>query len=226
MAKETNQTDTDADANAQPNKRPVPRLLIIVGVLSVLVWIVSQRSDGPSLQNLSLHDTPRSPYSIAFSDSAGTSLGLDSFAGKFVLLNIWATWCGPCRKEMPALDRLQSALGSDHFEVVALSIDRQGAAVVSPFYNELGVKHLATYIDPSGKSQDDLRVYGIPTTLLIDRTGREIGRLVGAAQWDAPEMIDFISDRIAGKKIEPGDYPVKSASPSRGSLITFGLDGR
>src|SRR3546814_2020452 len=109
--------------------------------------------------------------------------------GKIVLLNIWATWCGPCREEMPTLDRLQARLGGPAFEVVALSIDRAGIGVVSEFYAEISVQHLAKHIDESGKAADELNALGLHTTLLIDPEGREIGRHVGPAAWDAPETI-------------------------------------
>lgn len=98
---------------------------------------------------------------------------------------------------MPTLDRLQDKLGGPGFEVVALSIDRAGIEEVTKFYAEVGVKHLAFYIDSSGKAARDLGTVGLPTTLLIDRKGREIGRLVGPAEWDAPEMIALIRNRIA-----------------------------
>src|SRR3546814_2217971 len=104
-----------------------------------------------------------------------------------ILLNIWATWCGPCREEMPTLDRLQARLGGPDFEVVALSIDRAGIAVVSEFYDEIRVQHLAEYIDESAKAAGQLNAVGLPTTLLIDREGQEIGRQVGPAEWDAHE---------------------------------------
>lgn len=150
-----------------------------------------------SLGVISLHETPQTIPDIRFKDASGRDLSLKHFQGKVVLLNIWATWCVPCRREMPTLDRLQDKLGGPGFEVVALSIDRAGIEEVTKFYAEVGVKHLAFYIDSSGKAARDLGTVGLPTTLLIDRKGREIGRLVGPAEWDAPEMIALIRNRIA-----------------------------
>jgi thiol-disulfide isomerase/thioredoxin len=123
---------------------------------------------------------------------------LDDLRGKFVLLNVWATWCVPCRKEMPTLDRLQEQLGGPDFEVVALSVDKGGAEAVRRFYDQIGIRRLSVRVaaDP-----DDLLaalgVYGVPTTLLVDRQSREIGRLVGPANWDSKEMIDFLRMKIA-----------------------------
>lgn len=145
---------------------------------------------------MSLHDRPQSISDIRFKDASGHDLFLERFRTKVVLLNIWATWCVPCRREMPTLDRLQDKLGGPDFEVVALSIDRGGIEEVAKFYAEVGVKYLSMYIDSSGKAARDLGAVGLPTTLLIDRKGREVGRLIGPAEWDTPEMIALIKTRI------------------------------
>jgi thiol-disulfide isomerase/thioredoxin len=110
-----------------------------------------------------------------------------------VLLNVWATWCPPCREEMPSLDRLQKSLGGPGFEVVALSIDAGGAPVVERFYKEIGIASLAIYVDSSMRAASQLAALGVPTTLLIDREGRELGRHAGPAQWDSAEALRVIS---------------------------------
>lgn len=97
---------------------------------------------------------------------------------------------------MPTLDRLQATLGGPEFEVVALSIDRAGLAPVARFFAEIGVSRLRVFIDESGKSVCELGAYGLPITILIGRDGREIGRLVGPAEWDQPEMVAFLRSQI------------------------------
>ncbi|MBI2584754.1 MAG: TlpA family protein disulfide reductase [Rhodospirillales bacterium] len=149
-----------------------------------------------SVEGFAIHDSPMPIPELEFQRGDGSPATLENFRGKVVLLNIWATWCIPCRKEMPTLDRLQAKLGGPGFEVLALSIDRAGVGAVRKFYEEIGVKNLAIYIDGTGKATRTLKVVGLPTTLLIDADGREIGRLVGPAEWDAPEMISFIRKRI------------------------------
>lgn len=148
------------------------------------------------LQSFVLHDAPKSIANIEFRDGSGTNRSLADFRGKVVILNIWATWCTPCRREMPTLDRLQAGLGGKDFEVVALSIDRAGIRVIDKFYNDIGITRLERYVDVSGKSARDIGAPGLPTTLLINRESREVGRLVGPAEWDAPEMTTFIRSRI------------------------------
>jgi thiol-disulfide isomerase/thioredoxin len=144
-----------------------------------------------------IHPQPRLLPAIRFADEKERAVTLQDFRGKVILLNVWATWCVPCRKEMPTLDRLQAKLGGPDFEVVALSIDRGGPSVVSTFYSEIGIRALRIYGDKTGEASANLGVAGIPTTLLIDRENREIGRKTGPAEWDSPEMITLIRGYVA-----------------------------
>ncbi len=143
-----------------------------------------------------MHDGPKAVAAISFRDEGGQVRTLADFKGKIVLLNLWATWCVPCREEMPALDRLQAALGGPDFEVVPLSIDRAVDAV-KKFYAETGVHNVGIFIDTSGQAARALGAMGVPTTLLIDRAGREVGRITGPAEWDAPQMVEFVKPVIA-----------------------------
>jgi len=134
-------------------------------------------------------------------DLGGNDISLASLRGKVVFLNIWATWCAPCRKEMPALDHLQATLGSSEFEVLPVSTDRIGMDAVDKFYTEIGIQHLARYVAPNAnQALDTLGAFGFPATFLIDRHGHEIGRLLGPAEWDSPEMITFLKDVIAQQR--------------------------
>ena len=142
--------------------------------------------------SLTLLDDPRPLPKLHFVDGDGQAMTLANFRGRALLLNIWATWCVPCRKEMPTLDRLQAKLGGSDFQVITLSIDRGGVPVVKRFYDELGLKSLGIYVDQSGQAASALGTVGIPTTLLVDREGREIARKIGPAEWDSPDAIDTI----------------------------------
>lgn len=133
---------------------------------------------------------------FSFENAGGEPVQLTDFHGKAVLLNIWATWCIPCREEMPALDNLQAELGSADFEVVALSIDVGGLQPVEAFYDEIGITNLAIYLDPPSASWAALGIVGIPTTVLIDREGRELMRVTGPAEWDSEEMIATIRGHL------------------------------
>jgi len=142
---------------------------------------------------------PKPVPELAFDDAKGGSHTLAEFRGKLVLLNIWATWCAPCREEMPALDRLQAELGGGRFQVIAISVDVQGARIARKFYSDVGIKALPLYVDPTAKAAFTLDAAGLPATLLLDRDGREIGRHLGAVKWDSPEVVEDLRRKIAGE---------------------------
>ena len=144
-----------------------------------------------------VHPEPKPLDEIAFQDEQQKPLTLAQWKGRVVLVNLWATWCGPCRKEMPELAELQERLGSDDFEVVAISVDRQGAEVARPFLDEVGADALKLYLDPTTKVLNDFKAVGLPATMLIDRAGREVGRMFGPADWASPEAIRLIETAVA-----------------------------
>ncbi|MEO5756611.1 MAG: TlpA disulfide reductase family protein [Mesorhizobium sp.] len=169
------------------------KLVVVVAV--ILLELLRPATAAESPQNFAVLQAPVPLPEIRFADSSGQARTLADFRGKVVLLNIWATWCVPCRKEMPTLDRLQAELGGPGFEVVALSIDRS-QDTVKQFFAEIGIQHLALNIDVSSKAMFAIGVFGLPTTLLIDGDGKEIGRLIGPAEWDSPEMVAFIRSHV------------------------------
>ena len=135
---------------------------------------------------------------LQFVDGDGRERTIADFRGKILLLNVWATWCAPCRSEMPSLDQLQAKLGGSEFQVIALSVDAGGVRPVRRFYDQLGLRHLAISIDPSGWTMQGLKISGLPTTLLVNREGREIGRIVAPADWDQPEVLTLLRRYLRG----------------------------
>jgi len=133
---------------------------------------------------------------LAFEDGTGKKLTLADFKGRTVLLNLWATWCVPCRKEMPTLDALEAKLGSPDFQVVAVNIDTRDPDKPKAFLKDIGVHNLAYYADASARSFQDLkavgRAFGMPTTLLVDPNGCEIGTIAGPAEWASEDAIKLI----------------------------------
>ena len=142
---------------------------------------------------------------LRFVDEAGRSHSLADLRGHPLVLNIWATWCVPCRKEMPTLDHLQTILAGSDALVVPLSIDSKGPSVVVAFYHEIGIKSLGVYVDSTGATASTLATVGVPTTLLVDRDGREIGRKLGAAVWDSADMVGLIRSRLDPKPVSTHD---------------------
>ena len=173
---------------------------ILLTVIGAMFCFAIQAIAAPS-PNFAMHDEPKPIPELQFTDETGQAHTLAEFKGKVVLLNVWATWCVPCRKEMPALDRLQAALGGPDFEVLPLSIDKKGMDAVSKFYAEIGIQHLSRYVAPTANQVlDTLGVWGLPATMLVDRQGRELGRLDGPAEWDSPDMTDFLKQIIKQQK--------------------------
>lgn len=142
---------------------------------------------GGEMQNFTVHEAPRAVADIRFKDAAGGDLSLADFKGRVVLLNLWATWCAPCRREMPDIDALQAKYGGPDFVVVALSQDRKGVEAVRAFYREIGVENLEIFIDQKARSARTLRAPGLPTTLLLSKAGEELGRLIGPANWNSAD---------------------------------------
>jgi thiol-disulfide isomerase/thioredoxin len=139
---------------------------------------------------------------LAFNGPDGAPTNLAAFKGKTLLVNIWATWCVPCRAEMPALDRLQKQIGSDKFEVVAINVDTNRLDRPKALLAELRVSALKFYADPKAEVFFRLRqgggLMGLPTTFLVDPSGCEIGRMAGPASWDSPEALALLRRALAG----------------------------
>jgi len=146
---------------------------------------------------LTVAKTPKRPPDLAFLDEAGARKTLADWRGRTVLFNLWATWCVPCRKEMPALEALQAKLGGKDFEVVAVNIDTRDAEKPKAWLKEVGITKLGYFADPSAKVFQDLKeagkAFGMPTTLLIDANGCEIATLAGPAEWASEDALKLIA---------------------------------
>jgi thiol-disulfide isomerase/thioredoxin len=156
------------------------------------VAAVAVASKPLKLPNLAFHDTRKAERHLA------------DWGGRTTLVNLWATWCVPCRKEMPALDALQAKLGSPDFEVVAINIDTRDAEKPITWFKEVGIKSLAYYADPNAKVFQDLkligRAFGMPTTLLVDPAGCEIAALAGPAEWASDDAIKLVTAALSKPK--------------------------
>jgi thiol-disulfide isomerase/thioredoxin len=142
-------------------------------------------------------DEARKIPTLAFRDATGAARSLADWHGRTVLLNLWATWCVPCRKEMPALEALEEKLGGRDFEVVAVNIDTRDPDKPKTWLRDIGIGHLAYYSDPNAKVFQDLKAVGkaigMPTTLLVDPNGCEIASLAGPAEWASGDGVKLVS---------------------------------
>ena len=146
-----------------------------------------------------VHSQRKEIAPFAFKDATGRDIDLSRWKGRVVLLNLWATWCTPCRKEMPDLAKLQKDLGGADFEVVALSVDRKGLEASQAFLKDIGAENLAGFTDVDSKSLAALQTLGLPASILIDRNGKEAARLLGPANWASPDAQEMVKALIAEK---------------------------
>jgi thiol-disulfide isomerase/thioredoxin len=150
---------------------------------------------------LTMASKPRQMPDLAFVDGDGKPRKLSDWKGKTVLLNLWATWCVPCRKEMPALDKLEGKLGGNKFAVVAINIDTRDADKPKTFLKDANLTRLGNFHDEKAGVFQELKgmglALGMPTSVLIDGRGCEIGNMAGPAEWDSPDAIELIQASLA-----------------------------
>lgn len=152
---------------------------------------------------LVVHDTPKPVSTLPFGLAEGPDLTLQAFEGKYVVLNFWATWCPPCRKEMPSLSELQTQLGSDQFEVITIATMRNSPRKISEFFESIAVDNLPQYMDRDrGAMARSMGVLGLPTTLIISPQGQEIARLTGDAHWSDENALAFFNALLSADEAE------------------------
>lgn len=170
--------------------------------------VIGDEANPPERAKLGQFVPAAAPFpapAISLTDAAGNTVELADLRGQLVVLNLWATWCEPCLREMPSLERLQSRLG-DRIVVLAVSQDRGGAKIVEPFIAKLGLRSVKIYLDPKSEVGHAFDVKGLPTSMVIDPEGKVLGRVEGAAEWDSAKILGVLKPLLAGDI-------VKAASP-------------
>ncbi|MEM6933103.1 MAG: TlpA disulfide reductase family protein [Pseudomonadota bacterium] len=173
-------------------------IAILAVFIAVVLAIPDDEETSPEVTDLSslqtgqmsklvLHDTPFTPMSSTFADGEGEVMTVTDLSGKVVVMNFWATWCAPCRAEMPSIDRLAGELNGDDIHVMAVSTDRGDITRIKKFFDEIEIEHLGIYRDKKSELAREAGAFGLPMTIILDREGREIARLLGEAEWDSTE---------------------------------------
>ncbi len=170
-------------------------IALTVGAIAGTAEIDALR-DG-DMKKLNLHSTPKSAAEIAFQDESGGEKSLADYQGKYVLVNFWATWCAPCRKEMPSLSALQAEFAGDRFEVVTIASGRNPPAAMEKFMSEAGIENLPLYRDPKMGLSRAMGVLGLPISVILNPEGQEIARLQGDADWHSVSARAIIGALIA-----------------------------
>lgn len=151
------------------------------------------------MRKLSFHAEPRAVPAIAVTDPDGAEHLLADWQGQWVVLNFWATWCAPCRHEMPALDRLQQQLGGAEFAVVPVATGRNPVPAIRRFFDEIAVESLPILLDPTQRLSREMGVFGLPVTVILNPAGQEVARMTGDATWDSPSAKAMLTALIAGE---------------------------
>jgi thiol-disulfide isomerase/thioredoxin len=151
------------------------------------------------MRKLMLHDEPIPASDVSFVGFDDSTVSFADYAGQIVLVNFWATWCAPCRQEMPHLAALEAALGSEDFQVVTIATGRNALPAIERFFDEISVDNLPLHRDPQQELAHDMGVMGLPVSVLLNRDGMEIGRLIGDADWSSPSAMAIISALVANE---------------------------
>jgi len=151
------------------------------------------------MKKLVFHETPKPVSDVVFEAADGGKATLAEYQGKYILLNFWATWCAPCRKEMPMLSDLQTELGGDAFEVVTLATGRNARPAMMKFFEDIGVDNLPLHRDPKSQVAGAMGIFGLPITVIVDPEGNEIARLLGDADWSSDSAKAILRALIASK---------------------------
>lgn len=168
----------------------------------VLCWLALAASVPASALTINWDRPAETPPPLAMETPGGETVGLDAFAGRVVVLNLWATWCAPCKREMPTLAALQAAFDPEAVRVVALAVDRAGFDELRAFLDEVDAGSLALVRDAEGAAARALGAPGLPVTLIVDQAGRERFRHAGYADWSTAEVVSAIAD-LAGVQPRP-----------------------
>lgn len=153
-----------------------------------------------AVADFTLMETPRPMPRDPFDDQFGAGRTFADYLGRVLLVNFWATWCLPCKVEMPSLDRLEATMGGPDLAVLPISLDREGAGVVVPYYREAGLAHLPIALDPQNAIANALGIQALPTTLIVNRDGMAVGYYLGPTEWDSEDaqtLLRWFIDRDA-----------------------------
>lgn len=169
---------------------------ICAGLLYGALALGANSALAGGFDNLRVHDAPKVPSVTSFVTIDGAPMDLGAYAGDVVVLNFWATWCGPCKREMPGLDRLQQTMGDDGIEVVTIAFGRHNPVAMQKFWQRANIQNLPLHRDPTTELAQAFGVKGLPHTVILDAEGNEIASLPGEAEWDSPEAIALLEGLV------------------------------
>jgi thiol-disulfide isomerase/thioredoxin len=164
-------------------------LIIFIYLITVNV---SYAIEKPNIKNLVLQKIPKTYEEVIFKDKSQKDVDLSHYKGKLVILNFWATWCAPCREEMPSLDYLQTDIRLNNLKIFPINIGQDNLIKSKIFFNELGIKNLDIFFDPTITLAKKFTLRGVPTTILFNKEGDEFARIIGSIDFKAEEFIEWL----------------------------------
>lgn len=175
----------------------IPLNRFLPACIALLIAATPYGVAASGVEKLEWFEDPQQATPVPFQNGQGDDVVLGDFMGQVVVVNLWATWCAPCIREMPTLDTLQKEMGDKGLHVVAMSQDREGEPIARPFMEKNEWSNLDLYVAPDLAFARAAEVKGLPTTLIIDKQGREVARLQGTAEWDSEDIRTILQDLIA-----------------------------
>ena len=168
------------------------KFLIIIFCFSIFSSISQTNEDVP-LNNIAINENPEQISSIIFEDFLGNKIDLKDHRGKLIILNFWATWCAPCKKEMPSLDRLYQNNSFKNLEIFAINMEKQNILKAKNFFNDINIEKLEIFFDPDFNFVKEFKLRGIPTSILINKKGEEFARIIGEVNFQNKKFVKWLS---------------------------------
>ncbi len=162
--------------------------------LILFIFLISNgfANDVSEIKNIVIHKYPKTHDNVIFVDKKDQKINIKNFSGNLVLLNFWATWCEPCKEEMPSLDRLQLNPNLDNLEIIAINIGKENKNKVNKFFLDLDIKNFEPHYDPSVTLAKIFSLRGVPTSIIFDKNGKEFARIIGSINFDDPKFINWL----------------------------------
>ena len=170
----------------------ITKLIIFLFCFNIFSSI-SQSNEEVPLNNIALNEIPKPIYSLIFEDFSGNKIDIKDYHGKLVILNFWATWCKPCKKEMPSLDNLHQDSNFTNLKIFAINMQKPNKLITQKFFSDLNIKNLKIFFDPNFNSVKEFKLRGVPTTILINKEGKEFARIIGEVNFQDKKFLKWLS---------------------------------
>ena len=171
--------------------KQIAKFLIFLFCFSIFSSIAQTNEDVP-LNNIAINETPKPILSIIFEDFSGNEINLNNYRGKLIIINFWATWCPPCKKEMPSLDRLYQDSNFKNLQVFAVNMDQPNTSKTKKFFTDLNIQKLEIFFDPDLNFVKEFKLRGMPTTVLINKKGEEFARIIGEVNFQDKKFLKWL----------------------------------